>query len=833
MKNKYKKIYLVPLIVVLMVLSTFIILHPQTISTQSPPIIFNVSSQTPAVLNVIGSGTLIYQLTWNVTGTLSACSIRVDSSVDAITWNVGDVISAQTCTSNGTAISVQRPVNYIRINPNSTITGSGSLTTIVTGYLNSPNGLPTITVLGVPLVGGSSTGVYSPLWVDASQFTGSDMCTKIQVAIASTNSSSAVIDARGFSGVQFCGAAIAPIMFWGGGTIYSAVPDTLLLGKVTLVIDGPANNLYYTDTVGSTYGTPPILIPSQFAVVGSNFNSTTFTICTGPGTPIANCTHAFPQRLLGTVSSTSLTGNTLTVNETGVTLTASTNVWQGELVQLVGLSTANNNVTRVVASVASSSSITIAMPTTTTNCAATCGGSIYAFTPIVAFAPGVGGGPYIPIQSVSGVQGFGQKFQHISINEQGNQADASLFTGYGVTGFQNVNGGDLSEVWDDEHHFNTGICFDLGPGSTDAHYIDLRCTNFGDNHAVPSSVGIYHAAADWGINGYAIVGSNTQTPNACIMVDGIPGAFVGTTYLTGGHAESCVDNIEVGPSVAVRSLHVDSFIGSPSGAHNSTNVINILSDGGNCQGCSFQNITRQSGGATNTFVDGVNSITITDLALGIYLIDANGACSYTNAFSITGTCQGLLANGSIAQYNGVNLLTTKTTLVPVTVSNPTAATDTIMMAVPLGANYFNNVSQVYHIIASGVLTTTAASVPAITITPKICSVAGCGSGTVTPLAAIQSSALNTTAITNATWKEDLDLVVVATGASCNFLVKGVLIIDTSATVTQTPNSIFTDSNTAVTSPNQICTNALFLDFFVQQSTTGASNSYKQLQGIIK
>lgn len=688
------------------------------------------------------------------------------------------------------------------------------------------------TLLGEPVVGGPTSAVYSPLWLDATQSSGSDMCAKISATIASANNLSAVIDARGFSGVQYCSAVNATTMFWGGATIYSAVPDVLLLGKVTLVVDGPTNGIYYTDGT-STYGTPAILIPSQFAVIGSNFNDTVFTICTGAATPIASCTHAFPQRSLGTVSSTSLASNTLTVNETGVTLTASTNVWVGERVQLVGLGTANNNVTRVVASVASTSSITIAMPTTTTNCAATCGGTIYAFTPVVAFAPGVGGGPYIPVQSVSGVQGFGQKFQHITINEQGNQADASLFTGYGVSGFQNVNGGDLSEVLDDEHHFNTGICFDLGPGSTDAHYTDLRCTNFGDNHAVPSTVGIYHAAADWGINGYAIVGSNTQTPNACIMVDGIPGAFVGTTSLLGGHAESCVDNIEVGASVAIRSLHVDTFLGSPSGAHNSTNVIHVLSDGGNCQGCSFQNITRQSSGATNTILDDVNTITITDLALGGYNTDVNGACSGTNAISITGTCQGLLANGSVIQFNGVNLTTTKTTLVPVTVSNPTANTDTIMMAVSLGANYFNSVGQVFHITAAGVLTTTTASIPAITITPKICSVAGCGSGTVTPLAAIQSSALNTTAIANATWKEDLDLVVVATGASCNFLVKGVLMIDTGAAVSQTPDSVFMDSNTAVSSPNQICTNALFLDFFVQQSTTGASNSYKQLQGIIK
>ena len=169
----------------------------------------------------------------------------------------------------------------------------------------------------------------------------------------------------------------------------------------------------------------------------------------------------------------------------------------------------------------------------------------------------------------------------------------------------------------------------------------------------------------------------------------------------------------------------------------------------------------------------------------------------------------------------------------VTVSNPTAATDTIMMAISLPANYLNTVNQTYHIVAGGILTTTTASVPLVTITPKICSVAGCASGTVTPLAAIQSSALSTTAVANATWLEELDLIVAANGASCNFIVKGKLVIDTAATVVNTADSVFTDSNTAASSPNQTCTNALFLDFFVQQSTTGASNSYKQLAGLIR
>lgn len=450
------------------------------------------------------------------------------------------------------------------------------------------------------------------------------MCAKISAAIGSAANKSGVIDARGFTGNQYCSAANATLMLFGGATTYSAVPDLLLLGNVTMVIDGPTNGLWYTDGVGSTFGTPAILVPSQFSIYGVSYNGITITPCTGNGTPLAACTHAFPQRSLGTVSSTSLAGTTLTVNETGVTLTANTNVWVGERVQLVGLGTANNNVLRVVQTVPSSSSITISMPTTTTNCAATCNGTIYAFTPILGFAPGPTGGPYIPLQSGSGIQGFGQQIKHISINEQGNQADASAFTGYGVSGIQNVNGGDQSGLEDVEIHFNTGIGFDLGPGSTDAFYLNLRTTNFADNHAVPSTTSMFHAAADRGVVGYAFIGSATQTPNACIMIDGIKAAFVGTTDFINGHAEACVDDIEIGANTAARNVKVDTFLGSPSGAHNSTNVIHFLTAGTNCQGCVLTNITRQSSGATSTIVDDVNGITCTDLAISSYHTDVGG-----------------------------------------------------------------------------------------------------------------------------------------------------------------------------------------------------------------
>lgn len=96
---------------------------------------FSASGTQPGF--IAGTGSAFHQLTWNVIGSLSGCSVRVDSSADGITYNVGDVIAAQPCTSNGQAISTSIIPNYVRINV-VTLTGTGSLVTILDGYVNNP-----------------------------------------------------------------------------------------------------------------------------------------------------------------------------------------------------------------------------------------------------------------------------------------------------------------------------------------------------------------------------------------------------------------------------------------------------------------------------------------------------------------------------------------------------------------------------------------------------------------------------------------------------------------------------------------------------------------------
>lgn len=111
--------------------------------------------------NIIGSGAKFHQLTWNVTGTVSACTVTVDTSADNVTWSSGGAITSKTCTSNGTALSTSTIVNYVRMTISS-FTGTGAITLNLTGFLNNPTGgggSGTLTEVDttLPIVGGPIT----------------------------------------------------------------------------------------------------------------------------------------------------------------------------------------------------------------------------------------------------------------------------------------------------------------------------------------------------------------------------------------------------------------------------------------------------------------------------------------------------------------------------------------------------------------------------------------------------------------------------------------------------------------------------------------------------
>jgi len=89
--------------------------------------------------NLIGNGSTYHKLVWNVVGSLSTCTVAVDSSADGSSWSAGGIITGQTCTSNGNTISNSVVANYVRITVTA-ISGSGSLSAILYGYVNNPAG---------------------------------------------------------------------------------------------------------------------------------------------------------------------------------------------------------------------------------------------------------------------------------------------------------------------------------------------------------------------------------------------------------------------------------------------------------------------------------------------------------------------------------------------------------------------------------------------------------------------------------------------------------------------------------------------------------------------
>ena len=108
---------------------------------------------TPGTLET-GSGIQYHQLTWNGNGTLSTCTVELDSSVDGVTWS-GTIITGQTCTSNGqSSVSTATTANYIRINV-TVISGGGTVTVTYLGYTANPvTGVP-VNTPGIPSLNGN------------------------------------------------------------------------------------------------------------------------------------------------------------------------------------------------------------------------------------------------------------------------------------------------------------------------------------------------------------------------------------------------------------------------------------------------------------------------------------------------------------------------------------------------------------------------------------------------------------------------------------------------------------------------------------------------------
>jgi hypothetical protein len=340
--------------------------------------------------------------------------------------------------------------------------------------------------------GSNTYAAVSPKFYDATAFctsnsystsggvghcTTGDAFSAITAAASAASGTSTIIDARGFYGKQL----VKPANITQALSALNGSGGELWLGSAQFYIDGPcaatpcstSQTTNYSFGDGSTTGvnpsgqlpgTPAILIPERVLVRGTTKRSdgaygTTFSMCTGAGTPFASCTEGVPQRSYPsiTVSGCTTSGtikHVCTINVTPSTATSCGNaascapnsgsaistqdVNNGVMGWISGASaTINDFACGITAVGATSFTCTAAVPDAVTNaslnCASGCG-TFYLPTPILGFANGdlFNGSsvPYVKSNSASSVC-YGCYLQNVAL-------DGSTYEG--IIGWENKFG---------------------------------------------------------------------------------------------------------------------------------------------------------------------------------------------------------------------------------------------------------------------------------------------------------------------------------------------------------------------------------------------------------
>lgn len=185
-----------------------------------------------------GAGINSHKISWVPVGTVTTCTLAVDSSVDGVSWTAGGLMAGQTCTG-AASFSVVMTTGYYRLNL-TTLTGGGSLIVTYTGS-NSSNVFPTLpgAVLGCYQVNGR-TNTYAALsagaplvsfrWGDTSHIAILNH-VKVQViaTVAATVAGQAereIIRATGWTASDTGGTALTPL--GNSNKMRSTQPNSLL-----------------------------------------------------------------------------------------------------------------------------------------------------------------------------------------------------------------------------------------------------------------------------------------------------------------------------------------------------------------------------------------------------------------------------------------------------------------------------------------------------------------------------------------------------------------------------------------------------------------------------
>ncbi len=184
-------------------------------------------------------------------------------------------------------------------------------------------------------------------------------------------------------------------------------------------------------------------------------------------------------------------------------------------------------------------------------------------------------------------------------------------------------------------------------------------------------------------------------------------------------------------------------------------------------------------------------------------------------------------------YNGTNFCMMSdagvvsnfyTSVAPVS-ANANVSTDQNLMAVSIPANKLNILNRTLRISGAGIFTTVAANTSTVTVKINLCSVSGCGSGTVVTLGTFISGA-NGGGQTNDPFNFVLMSTTQAAGVSSAYEAHGNLTID--LTGVGVSAAMYPDSN-ATTAGTIDSTAQMFLQVTGAFSLASASNSISQRQ----
>lgn len=167
---------------------------------------------------------------------------------------------------------------------------------------------------------------------------------------------------------------------------------------------------------------------------------------------------------------------------------------------------------------------------------------------------------------------------------------------------------------------------------------------------------------------------------------------------------------------------------------------------------------------------------------------------------------------------------------PVTVA-ANVTTDQLLQACSFNANLLNVIGRTLKVDVAGVFSTAAASVASLTFKVKLCTVSGCGSGTVISPIIITTGATSALTASNLSFGQTSLISTQTAGSSSAYEAHGSLRIDLSATAA-TPDSLYQDTNTSTVGTVD-STGALFLQVTVAASAGSTSNSFTERQLIVE